>query len=95
MLSQERGKLQDTSNFEINNIDIDNLIKIKKFFCNFNQYILFCEYCFDEEDGLFLDPYPGLKDIYYEFELFFSKFKTKYEEGSFWEYCIDSDSDSD
>ena len=27
---QERGKLQDTSNFKINNIDVDNLIKIKK-----------------------------------------------------------------
>ena len=38
---QERGKLQDTSNFEINNIDVDNLIKIKKNFLNFNQYINF------------------------------------------------------
>ena len=93
LLSQERGKFQDTSNFEISNIDIDNLIKIKKNFCNFNQYILFCEYCFDEEDGLFLDPYPGFKNIYYDFELFFSKFKIKYEEGSFWDYCTDSDSD--
>ena len=38
---QERGKLQDTSKFEINNIDVDNLIKIKKNFV----YINFCKSC--------------------------------------------------
>ena len=81
---------------EINNIDIDYLIKIKKNFLNFNQYINFCKYCFDEDDGLFIDPYPGFKNIYEDFELFFSKFKIKYEEGtSFWDYCTDSNSDSD
>ena len=42
---QERGKLKDISNFEINNIDVDNLIKIKKNFCNFEQYINFCISC--------------------------------------------------
>ena len=73
---QERGKLQDTSNFEINNIDVDNLIKIKKNFLNFNQYINFCKSCFDEDEP-FIDPYPGFKNIYYDFELFFSKFKIK------------------
>ena len=36
LLGQKKGKLQDTSNFEINNIDIDNLIKIEKNFLNFN-----------------------------------------------------------
>ena len=94
---QERGKLQDTSNFEINNIDVDNLIKIKKNFLNFNQYINFCKSCFDDEDASFIDPYPGFKNIYDDFELFFSKFKIKYEEGinSFWDYCTDSVSDSD
>ena len=86
---QERGKLQDTSNFEINNIDVDNLIQIKKNFLNFNQYINFCKSCFDEDEP-FIDPYPGFKNIYYDFELFFSKFKIKYEEGRY-----DSDSDSD
>ena len=30
ILAQERGKLQDTSNFEISSNDVDNLIKIKK-----------------------------------------------------------------
>ena len=38
---QERGKLQDISNFEIESSDVDNLIKIKKNFLNFNQYINF------------------------------------------------------
>ena len=96
LLSQEKGKLQDTSNFEIKSIDVDYLIKIKKNFLNFNQYIIFCKYCFDEDDGLFIDPYPGFKNIYDDFELFFSKFKIKYEEGtSFWDYFTDSDSDSD
>ena len=32
ILAQERGKLQDTSNFEISSNDVDNLIKIKKIF---------------------------------------------------------------
>ena len=96
LLSQERGKLQDTSNFEINIIDVDNLIKIKKNFLNFNQYINFCKSCYDDDDASFIDPYPSFKNIYDDFELFFSKFKIKYEEGtSFWDYCTDSDSDSD
>ena len=93
---QERGKLQDTSIFEINNIDVDNLIKIKKNFLNFNQNINFCKSCFDDEDVSFIDPYPGFKNIYDDFELFCSKFKIKYEDGgSFWDCCTDSEGDSD
>ena len=93
---QERGKLQDTSNFEISNIDVDNLIKIKKNFLNFNQYINFCKCCYDDEDASFIDPYPGFKNIYDDFELFFSKFKIKYEEGTiFWDYYTDSESESE
>ena len=42
---QERGKLQDTTNFKIKNIDVDNLIQIKKNFVNFNQYINSCKSC--------------------------------------------------
>ena len=87
---QERGKLKDISNFEINNIDVDNLIKIKKNFLNFNQYITFCKYCYDDDDEPFIDPYPGFKNIYDDFELLFSKFKIKYKE-----FIYDSDSDSD
>ena len=89
---QERCKLKDTNNFEISNIDVVNLTKIKKIFCNFEQYINFCKSCYDEEDFCFINPYPGFKNIFDDFELFFSKFKIKYEEGS---YDRDSDSDSD
>ena len=95
MLGQKKGKLQDTSNFEIESSDVDNLIKIKKNFLNFNQYIDFCKRCFDDDDdALFIDPYPGFKNIYDDYELFYSKFEIKYEDGgSFWDYCTDSDSD--
>ena len=96
LLLQERGKLKDTNNFEFINLDLENLIKIEIIFCNFKQYILFCECCFHEEDEIFLNPYPGFKNIYDDFELFFSKFKIKYEEGSsFWDYCDYSESDGD
>ena len=94
---QERGKLQDISSLEIESSVVYNLIKIKKNFLNFNQYINFCKCCYDDEDVSFIDPYPGFKNIYDDFELFCSKFEIKYEEGinSFWDYCTDSDSDSD
>ena len=87
---QERGKLKDISNFEINNIDVNNLIKIKKNFLKFNQYINFCKYCYDDDDAPFINPYPGFKNIFGDFELFFSKLKIKYKEFS---YVSDSDSD--
>ena len=66
------------------------MIKIKKNFLNFNQYINFCKYCYDDDDEPFIDPYPGFKNIYDDFELLFSKFKIKYKE-----FIYDSDSDSD
>ena len=90
--AQERGKLKDISEFEIEENDVDNLIKIKKNFNNFNQYINFCKDCYDEEDWPFINPYPGFKNIYDDFELFFSKLKIEYKEVN---YIIDSDSDSD
>ena len=94
MLCQEKGKLQDTSNFEIKDSDIYYLIKIKKIFFRFNQYINFCKSCYHEDDFPFIDPYPGLENIYDDFELFCSKFKIKYEEEtSFLDYFSDSDSD--
>ena len=104
LLAQKLGYLNDVSNFEINSSDVDYLIKIKKIFHNFKQYINFCKCCYDDDDDddddddePFIDPYPGFKNIYDDYELFCSKFKIKYEEGikSFWDYCTDSDSDSD
>ena len=96
VLAQKLGYLNNVSNFEIKSSDVDYFIKIKKKFDNFNQYIKFVEDCYDDDDQIFIDPYPGFKNIYDDFELFCSKFKIKYEEGtSFWDYCTDSDSDSD
>ena len=94
LLAQKLGYLNDVSNFEIESSDVDNLIKIKKNFHDFKQYINFCKSCFDDDDEPFIDPYPGFKNIYDDYELFCSKFKIKYEDGgSFWDYCTDSDSD--
>ena len=87
---QEKGKLQDISNFEIYEDDVDNLIKIEKNFFNFNQYINFCKDCY-EDDEPFIDPYPGFKNIYDDFKIFFSKLNIIYEEVNY----IDSDSDSE
>ena len=97
VLAQKLGYLNDVSNFEIKSSDVNYLIKIKKKFNNFNQYIKFVKDCYDDDDQIFIDPYPGLKNVYDDYELFCSKFKIKYEEGikSFWDYCTDSDSDSD
>ena len=38
---QERCKLKDTNNFEISNIDVVNLIKIKKIFVILNNILIF------------------------------------------------------
>ena len=97
MLAQKLGYLNDVSNVEIKSSDVDYLIKIKKNFHNFKQYMNFCKCCYDDDDDEpFIDLYPGFKNIYDDHELFCSKFKIKYEGiKSFWDYCTDSDSDSD
>ena len=90
---QEKGKLKDISNFEINNNDVDNLIEIKKNFDNFNQYIKYCYECAeDDDDECFIDRYPGYKNIKDDFEIFFNKLNIKYKEDI---YISDSDSDSE
>ena len=88
---QEKGKLKDISNFEIDYNDVDNLLKIEKEFNNFNQYINFCKDCYHEDEQAFIDPYPGFKNIYDDFKLFFNKLKIK----KIYIYYIDSDFDSD
>ena len=91
LLAQKLGYLNDVSNFEIKSSDVNYLIKIKKIFVNFNQYIEFCKICYDDDDQIFIDPYPGFKNIYDDFKLFCSKFKVKYEDGgSFWDKYTDS-----
>ena len=90
VLAQKLGYLNDVSNFEIKSSDVNYLIKIKKNYY-FNKYIEFCKFCYDEDDQIFIDPYPGFKNIYDDFKLFCSKFKVKYEDGgSFWDKYTDS-----
>ena len=89
--AQEKGKLQDISEFEIDEDDVDNLIEIEKNFYNINQYIIFCKECY-ENDKPFIDPYPGFKKIYDDFKIFFSKLNIKYKEVN---YISDSDRDRD
>ena len=89
--AQEKGKLKDISEFEIDEDDVYNLIEIKKNFDNFNQYINFCKDCY-EDDEPFIHPYPGFKNIYDDFKIFFSNLNIKYEEVN---YISDSDSDSE
>ena len=104
LLYQNSGYFKDLSNFEIKSSDVKNLIKIKKFFNDFNQLIKYKKDCYCGDEQKFIIPYPGFKNIYYDFELFCSKFKIKYEaDDRFWDYNDDrycyrycySDSDSD
>ena len=89
--AQEKGKFKNFSEFEIYEDDVDNLIEIEKNFYNFNQYINFCKDCYDDDEP-FIDPYPGFKNIYDDFKIFFNKLNIKYEEVN---YISDSDSDSE
>ena len=84
---QEKGKLKDISEFEIEYDIVFNLIKIKNKLINIDQYLDFILNCYHEEDLIFINPYPGFIDFYYYFNLFFTKLNIKYE--------YDSDSDSD
>ena len=103
---QNLGQFKDLSNFVIKSSDIENLIRIKKNFNDFNNFINYKKECYSEDEQNFVDPYPGFINIYDDFVLFCSKFKIKYEPNDrFWDYnddryryryCFsDSDSDSD
>ena len=85
--AQEKGKLKDISEFEIEYDIVFNLIKIKNELNNIDQYLDFILNCYHKEDLIFINPYPGFIDFYYYFNLFFTKLNIKYEN--------DSDSDSD
>ena len=92
LLAQERGRLQDKSNFVLERDDVDNLIKIDKNFNNFCQYIKFKKDFYEEE---YIDPYPGFDNIYGDFKIFLSKFKIRNEKVIYGYIYSDSDSDSD
>ena len=85
--AQEKGKLEDISEFEIEYDIVFNLIKIKNKLNNIDQYLDFILNCYHKEDLIFINTYPGFIDFYYYFNLFFTKLNIKYE--------YDSDSDSD
>ena len=95
---QEKGKLKDIREFVIYEDDVDYLIKIKdKFRCYKIRYDALKESSDDDSDSDsdsdsdaddVDDPYPGFENIYYYFEIFFSKLVIWYEDS-------DSDSDSD
>ena len=98
---QEKGKLKDISDLVLQREDLDNLIFINEQFGYYKlRYDAFCDdsddndyYSDDDSDddgnGEYLvdgKPYPGFKEIYDIFKLFFNQIK--YE-------GFDSDSDSD
>ena len=100
--AQEKGKIKDISNLMLQRDDFNNLIFINEQFEFYKQrYDAFCDdsddndYYSDDDDsdddgnGEYLvdgKPYPGFKEIYDIFKLFFNQIK--YE-------GFDSDSDSD
>ena len=84
---QEKGKLKDISEFEIEYDIVFNLNKIKNELNNIDQYLDFILNCYHKEDLIFINTYTGFFDFFYYFNLFFTKLNIKYE--------YDSDSDSD
>ena len=96
LLYQNSGYFKDLSNFEIKSSDVKNLIKIKKFFNDFNKFIKYKKDCYRGDEQNFIIPFPGFKNIYYDFELCCSKFKIKYEsEDRFYDFDYDSVNFSD
>ena len=97
MRRQEKGKFRDISNFVIYEDDVDYLIKIKdKFRCYKIRYDALKEISDDDSDSDsdsdvddVDDPYPGFENIYYYFELFFSKLNIEYEDSDSDEYDSD------
>ena len=91
---QEKGKLKDISNLKLQRDDLNNLIFINEEFGYYKlRYDAFCDDSDDDSDddgdGEYLvdgKPYPGFKEFYDIFKLFFNQIK--------YESC-DSDCDSD
>ena len=97
---QEKGKLKDISKFVIYEDDVDYLIKIKREFHYYKiRYDASKESSDDDDDDDdddsdaddVDDPYPGFENIYYYFELFFSKLNIEYEDSDSDEYDSDSE----
>ena len=63
--AQEKGKLKDISEFEIEYDIVFNLIKIKNELNNIDQYLDFILDCYHKEDLIFINSYPGFIDFFY------------------------------
>ena len=95
---QERGKLKDISNLMLPRYDVDNLIFINE---RFRMYKIRWDFFnpsddsddSDDEDDEVDDNnvYPGFKEIYDIFKLFFSKLNIEYEDSDSDEYDSDSE----
>ena len=96
--AQECGRLKDISKLEFGYDDVENLIFIKD---QFRMYKIRWDYFYDDDsdddsdsDDDNVDVYPGFKDIYDVFELFYSKLKFNFkEEDNDFDFDIDYDSD--
>ena len=62
--AQEKGKLKDISDFEIENDIVFNLNKIKNKLNNIDQYLDFIFNCYHKEDLIFINTYPGFIDFF-------------------------------
>ena len=62
--AQEKGKLKDISEFEIEYDIVFNLNKIKNKLNNIDQYLDFILNCYHKEDLIFINTYPGFIDFF-------------------------------
>ena len=75
---QEKGKLKDISNFDLDEEEFDNLIEVNN---NFRMFYYRHE----------VVPYPGFDNIYYDFVSFFNKLKINNKYDNFRDYDSESD----
>ena len=85
------SNFKDLRNFEIKSDDILNLVEFKKILNDFIRIINYRRRYYQD----FVNPFPGFENIYYDFELFFSKFKINYEDNEYLKCTDDFDFDFD
>lgn len=80
---------RDLSNFEIKSDDIINLVTFKKILNDFKRIINYRRRYYQN----FVIPFPGFENIYYDFDLFCSKFKINNEDNEYLKLTDDFDFD--
>ena len=85
------SNFKDLRNFEIKSDDIINLVTFKKILNDFIRITNYRRVYYQN----FVTPFPGLENIYYDFELFCSKFKINYEDNEYLKCIDDFDFDFD